>query len=211
MFDFLASALITILVTVDPPGLVPVFLTLTRGMTTKESLEVAIRASVVAFGILAFFALGGGKVLELLGISLAAFRIAGGILLFAIAFNMIFEKQTERNLSSVQTAVNKDHIRNISTFPLAIPLIAGPGTITAVILLSGRAFSSTGTESALVPLLLIGVITFCIAVCFGAFLAAKPLSRLLGVTGNIVLSRLLGVVLAGLAVQFVLDGIREAF
>jgi len=213
MFDFLSSALVTILVTIDPPGLVPVFLTLTRGMSPRESLEVAIRASLIAFGILAFFAFGGGGVLEQLGISLAAFRIAGGILLFYIAFGMVFEKQTERTTTSAKVVKASDeHIRNISTFPLAIPLMAGPGTITAVILLSGRASRISPETGAFFGfMLLIGVITVGVIACFCAFLAAKPISRVLGITGNIILSRLLGVILAGLAVQFMVDGLSEVF
>ncbi len=210
MIDFLSSALVTLLITIDPPGLVPVFLTLTRGMSAKESLEVGIRACIIALCILAFFALGGGRVLELIGISLPAFRIGGGLLLFSIAFEMVFEKRTERKQNSAQTAITEDHIRNIATFPLAIPLMAGPGSITAVILLSGSISQYKAEYGTLLSVFsLVAIITICIGLCFATFLAAKPISRFLGITGNIVLSRLLGVVLAGLAVQFVIDGILE--
>lgn len=210
MLDFLSTTLVTLLITIDPPGLTPVFLTLTRGMTIRESMEVGIRACIIAFCILAFFALGGGRVLELIGISLAAFRIAGGILLFSIAFEMVFEKRTERKQNSAQIAITEDHIKNIATFPLAIPLMAGPGSITAVILLSGRALQDTaGLGVSLSMFMLIAVITLCVILCFIVFWAARPISKFLGITGNIVLSRLLGVVLAGLAVQFVIDGLLE--
>lgn len=209
MFDFLSSTFITLLITIDPPGLVPVFLSLTRGMSTKESLEVGVRACVTALVILIFFALGGGRLLEIIGISLPAFRIGGGILLFWIAFEMVFEKRIERKKTATQSAISQDHLRNIATFPLAIPLMAGPGSITAIILLSGRVFQYDTESKVSLFIGFLTIIVVSIIICFIVFLAAKPISRLLGITGNIVLSRLLGVILAGLAVQFVIDGILE--
>jgi multiple antibiotic resistance protein len=201
--DFLSSALVTLLVTLDPPALAPIFISLTRGMTASERRQVAVRASLIAFGILAFFGLGGDRVLTLLGVGLPAFRISGGLLLFWIAFEMVFERRTERKQQTADTAVTQDHIRNVAAFPLAIPLMAGPGAITAVILLPGRASGSFSLLGLLVALIALGV-----ASCFVVFMMAERVARLLGVTGNVVLSRLLGVILAGLAVQFIVNGVE---
>src|ERR687886_388812 len=142
--EFAASALVTLLVTVDPVGLAPIFLSVTPGMTLRERTHVAVRASVIAFGILTFFAVAGDTVLHLLGIGLPAFQIAGGLLLFWIAFEMVFELRKDRKQQTANVAVTQDHIRNIAAFPLAIPLMAGPGAITATILLAGR----TGGDAA---------------------------------------------------------------
>jgi multiple antibiotic resistance protein len=201
--DFATSALVTMLVTLDPPGLAPIFLSLTRGMSPGERRQVAIRACIIAFGIMAFFGVAGDVVLKALGVSLPAFRIAGGLLLFWIAFEMVFERRTERKQQTAETAITQDHIRNVAAFPLAIPLMAGPGALTATILLAGRAQGE--------PLLLTMLAAICglvILCCLAVFLAAGAIARLLGVTGNIVLTRLLGVILAALAVQFVIDGVR---
>jgi multiple antibiotic resistance protein len=139
MDDFLSSALVTLLVTVDPPGLAPLFISLTHGMVAGERRQVALRAALIAFAVLTFFALGGGRILTLLGVGLSAFRIAGGFLLFWIAFEMVFEAPSERKAETARSAITIDHIRNIAAFALAIPLQAGPGAITATILLAGRA------------------------------------------------------------------------
>jgi multiple antibiotic resistance protein len=206
LLDFLASALVTLLVTVDPPGLAPIFLGITPGMDAQARRQVAIRGVLIAFGILAASGFVGAKLLESLGITLPAFRIAGGLLLFWIAFEMVFERRTERKNSTVQTAVTIDHIRNVAAFPLAIPLMAGPGAITATILLAGR------TQGDLLHMaVLMAVIAGVMLSCLLVFLLADRISGVLGVTGNVVLSRLLGVILAALAVQFVIDGVREAF
>ncbi len=138
MYDFIASAIATLLVTVDPPALAPIFLSVTRGMTAAERRRVAIRASVIAFAIMAFFGIAGDATLKLLGVSLPAFRIAGGLLLFWIAFEMVFERRNTRKQETAETAITDDHIQNVAAFPLAIPLMAGPGAITAMLLLAGR-------------------------------------------------------------------------
>lgn len=203
MYELFTTALVTLLVTLDPPGLAPIFLSVTRGMSAPERRQVSFRACLIAFCILAFFGLGGDVLLRLLGISLPAFRIAGGLLLFWIAFEMIFEFRTARKSRTAETAITEDHIRNVAAFPLAIPLMAGPGAITAMILLAGRA----GND--LISLgILIGTVAMVLGSCLAVFLAAQPISRALGVTGNIVLTRLLGVILAAMAVQFVIDGVR---
>lgn len=202
LVEFVKSAAVTLLVTVDPPGLAPIFLGLTAGMTAQERRQVAWRATAIAFAILAVFGFVGDAVLRALGISLAAFRIAGGLLLFYIAFEMVFELRAKRKSSLATTAVTQDHIRNVAAFPLAIPLMAGPGAITATILLAGRADGDPAQSLAL----LIVIAAVCGA-CWLVYLAADRLSALLGVTGEIVLTRLLGVILAALAVQFVVDGV----
>ena len=203
--EFATSALVTMLVTLDPPGLAPIFLSLTRGMSAGERRQVAVRASIIAFCIMGFFGVAGDVVLKALGVSLPAFRIAGGLLLFWIAFEMVFERRTERKQQTAETAITLDHIRNVAAFPLAIPLMAGPGALTAMILLAGRAGGD--------PLLLVTLAAICglvILSCLAVFLTATPIAKLLGVTGNVVLTRLLGVILAALAVQFVIDGVRAA-
>lgn len=133
----LITAFVTLFVTIDPPGLAPLFLGVTAGMSRQQRQQIALRASVTAFLILLLFALAGAGILHVFGITIHAFRIAGGLLLFYIAFEMIFEKRQDRQERSAERAVSIDQIRNIAVFPLAIPLIAGPGAISATILLSG--------------------------------------------------------------------------
>jgi multiple antibiotic resistance protein len=200
--DFAISALLTLIVVVDPIGLTPTFLAVTHGLPRAARRSVALRASLIAGAILIGTALLGDWLFRTLGISLAAFRIAGGVLLFTIAFEMLFGVRMRREGEAAEQAV-EEHVRNIAAFPLAIPLLAGPGAITATVLLAGRA------DGHLLLLgLLIAVVVAVAAACFAAFISAGQIARLLGMTGNIVLSRLLGVLLAALAVQFVVDGIR---
>jgi multiple antibiotic resistance protein len=200
--DFAITALVTLFVVVDPIGLAPTFLAVTEGLPRRAWRDVAVRASLIAGAILIGTALIGDLLLRALGISLPAFRIAGGLLLFAIAFEMVLGVRIRREGQEAEEAV-EERVRNIAAFPLAIPLLAGPGAITATVLLSGSADGNI----LLVGLLLAVVVLVALA-CLAAFLLAGRLSRLLGLTGNIVLSRLLGVLLAALAVQYVVDGIR---
>ncbi len=203
MLDYFTSALVTLLVTVDPPGLAPLFLGVTPGMSKAERRQVAIRAVIIAFAIMAASGLVGAQLLGALGIGLPAFRTAGGLLLFWIAFEMVFGRRNDRKSEQATTAITIDHIRNVAAFPLAIPLMAGPGALTATILLAGRA------EGDLLRLaVLMAVIAGVMLSCLLVFLAAGRISGWLGVTGNVVLTRLLGVILAALAVQFVADGVR---
>lgn len=205
LYEFAAAALVTLMVTLDPPGLAPIFLSVTRGMDDAQRRVVAIRASVIAFALLAFFAVAGDALLRVLGVSLPAFRIAGGLLLFWIAFEMVFERRNERKQNTAEVAITKDHIQNVAAFPLAIPLMAGPGALTATMLLAGRAGGD------LVQLgLLVGIAGVVVLACTLTFFLATPISRMLGVTGNVVLTRLLGVILAAMAVQFVVDGVKAA-
>lgn len=201
--EYFLAALTTLMVTVDPPGLAPIFLSLTVGLTPAERRNVAVRATIIAGAIMLGFAFFGQPVLGALGIGFPAFRIAGGLLLFWIAFEMIFELRGRRKNNVARTAIDEDHIRNIAAFPLAIPLMAGPGTITATMLIAGSASGDGMKLGALVAVIALVSIS-----CLLVFLIADRLSKLLGVTGNLVLTRLLGVILAALAVQFVIDGIR---
>ena len=200
--DFAISALVTLFVVVDPVGLAPTFLAITHGLPRAARKSVALRASLIAGAILIGTALIGDWLFRALGITLPAFRIAGGLLLFAIAFEMVFGVRMRREGQAAEEAV-EEHVRNIAAFPLAIPLLAGPGAITASVLLAGRAAGS--------PLLLgvlLAVVVLVALASLAVFLSAARIGRLIGLTGNIVLSRLLGVLLAALAVQFVVDGIR---
>ncbi len=202
--DFLVSALVTILVVVDPIGLVPTFIAITHGLPQKSRRNVALRACLIAAAILAGAALAGDWLLRALSISLPAFRIAGGLLLFSIASEMVFGVRVVRQSQQAEQAV-EERVRNIAAFPLAIPLMAGPGAITASVLLSGR---SGGDPVSLAALL--GVIAAVMLLCFVAFELAGRIAGFLGTTATAVASRILGVLLAALAVQFVIDGVRAA-
>lgn len=202
--EFLISALVTLLVVVDPVGLVPSYLGITHGLPDPARRSVALRACLIAAAILAGTALAGDWLLRTLSISLPAFRIAGGLLLFSIASEMVFGVRIERQSRQAEEAVD-ERVRNIAAFPLAIPLMAGPGAITATVLLAGRA----GSDPLRIGLLL-GVIVVVTMLCFAVFMLAARIAGLLGTTGSTVLSRLLGVLLAALAVQYVIDGVRVA-
>lgn len=204
--DSFLIGLVTLFVTIDPIGLIPVYLSLTQNASPQARRATALRACVIAFVILGFFLLAGSWLLRWLEVSLAAFRISGGFLLFWIAFEMVFEKRAARERRTADEALGEDHLRDVAAVPLAIPLMAGPGAITAVILLASK-----GDGDALALATLLGLIAVVTSLCFVAFLAASRLSHLLGATGNHVLSRMLGVLLSALAVQFVIDGVRTAF
>ena len=202
MQDYISSALATLLVIADPIFLSALFLGLTHDLNKSQRAEVAMRGTIIAFFILLGAGLGGAKLLSLLGISLSAFRIAGGLLLLSSAAEMVFDRRGQRQQDIATKAVSVDHVRNIAAFPLAIPLLAGPGAITAMILLAGRADGDIAKLSALY--VLAGLVMLA---CYLAFRAAERISMLLGVTGRAVISRLLGIILADLAVQFVIDGV----
>jgi multiple antibiotic resistance protein len=202
LLDYAISALLTLFVVVDPVGLVPTFLAVTEDLPQRARRSVAVRSSIIAGAILIGTALIGDWLLRTLSISLPAFRIAGGLLLFSIASEMVFGVRLRREGREAEEAV-EEHVRNIAAFPLAIPLLAGPGAITATVLLAGRADGNLTLIA-----VLIGIVVLVAASCFVAFLFAERIGRAIGLTGNIVLSRLLGVLLAALAVQYVVDGVR---
>jgi len=195
---FLITAFATLFVVIDPPGLVPLFIALTQGMDNAHRRRLAARACAIAFGILLAFGLFGESILSFIGISMPAFRIAGGILLFLTALDMLFERRTQR-----REGQKVEHDHDPSVFPLATPLIAGPGAIASVILLMGQA--GPGWAGGAAVLVLVAVM---LGVTFVFLLASPMLERLLGRTGTVVITRLLGMLLAALSVQFVIDGVR---
>lgn len=195
---FLITAFATLFVVIDPIGLAPVFIALTQGAEARHRRAVALRACIVAAGILSLFAFLGEAVLEFIGISMAAFRISGGILLFLTALDMLFERRSKRREDQAEEEESPDP----SVFPIAIPLIAGPGAIASVILLMGQTSDVVGVVSVL------GVMLTVLLMVLALFLSAGLIERALGKTGITVVSRLLGMLLAALSIQFVLDGLR---
>jgi multiple antibiotic resistance protein len=199
------SAFVTFFVVIDPPGCAPIFAGLTREAPSAQRRTMALRSVAVAAFILLFFGLLGENLLHALGISLAAFRIAGGIMLFLIALEMVFERRTARRENRAQEVSADPEHEDISVFPMGIPMIAGPGSIASVMLLMAR---SQGLDQGLVVLAALAAI---LLLTLAALLAAGWLMRLLGKRLEAMLTRLLGVILAALAAQFVIDGIAVSF
>ena len=202
MIELYISSLITFFVVIDPPGCAPIYAGLTTGASAIQRRSMAVRAVLVAAAILLVFALFGEALLKGLGINLASFRIAGGIMLFLIALEMVFEKRTERREDRAAKVAATPEVEDVSNFPMAMPMIAGPGSIASVMLLMGR---SHGLEASLVVL---GSLATILLLTLVALLAAGPIMRVLGAKIEAVITRLLGVLLAALAVQFVIDGVR---
>jgi multiple antibiotic resistance protein len=194
-------------VVVEPVSLIPLFSGLTHGATAQYKRRMALRAVLVAAVILALFALGGAAFLDLMGISLGAFRIFGGLLLFLLSLEMVFARESGTRTSSGEVAESKRRA-DISVFPLAFPFIAGPGALATILLWFGPLH--LGAQPLLVTTYLLAVVLV-LAIALVLMLLAEPLMRVIGVTGANVASRLLGVILGALAVQFVLDGLRAAF
>ena len=205
MIELFSSVLVTFLVIIDPPGCAPIFAGLTRGATPVQRRSMAIRASVVAWVILMFFALLGRPMLHALGISLASFRIAGGILLFFIAVDMVFERRTQRRQERAHAIEATPEVEDISVFPMAMPMIAGPGSIASAMLWVSRA------ETPLHIAIVLAAITVVMILTMITLLAAGPLMRLIGERVETVITRILGVILAALAAQFVIDGLKQSF
>ena len=203
--ELFISSLITFFVVIDPPGCAPIYAGLTAGVPTVHVRAMAIRAVVIAGAILVGFALFGQDILRALGISLDGFRIAGGIMLFLIALDMVFEKRTQRREDRAQKLIEEEDVDDVSVFPMAMPMIAGPGSIASIMLLMSK---GTGIERTLVILAALGVI---LAMTLLALLLAAPLMRILGAKIEAVVTRLLGVLLAALAAQFVIDGLKASF
>jgi multiple antibiotic resistance protein len=204
MIDLFITAFVTLFVVIDPPGCAPIYASLTTGAGPAQRRAMAIRATLIAGGILIFFAMFGEALLSFLHIDLDSFRIAGGIMLFMIAIDMVFEKRTERREQRAEKVAASD-VEDVSVFPMAMPMLAGPGSIASVMLLVAQ---NTGLDRAFVifaALLLVLLITL------AALLAAGPLMRFIGNKGEAVITRLLGVLLAALAAQFVIDGLKASF
>lgn len=197
----LIAAFVTLFVIIDPPGLTPIFIALTQGMKPAQRRTVALRACLIAAALMLVFLFLGETVLGFIGISMPAFRIAGGILLFLTALEMLFQKRQERR----EQASSLEEPDDPSVFPLALPLIVGPGTITTLILLTSQANGAADMATII-------AVAFSVLLCvFLAFLAAPPIERALGKTGINIVTRVLGMLLAALATQFVIDGIRQSF
>lgn len=202
MLELYLSALVTFFVVIDPPGCAPIYAGLTTGATPAARRAMAVRAVFVAAVILFAFAAIGEALLRTLGISLAAFRIAGGIMLFLIALEMVFEKRTERREDRAAKVAQTPEVEDVSIFPMAMPMIAGPGSIASVMLTMSR---NHGIDR-VVPVL--AALATILALTLIALLAAGPIMRALGARIEAVITRILGVLLGALAAQFVIDGIR---
>lgn len=205
MIELFLSAFVTLFVVIDPPGCAPIYAGLTAGATPAHRRAMALRACVIAGAILLVFALFGEQLLAALHIELDAFRIAGGIMLFLIALDMVFEKRTQRREARAESLQKTPEIEDVSVFPMAMPMLAGPGAIASIMLLVGSAEGVAGTLVVLAALLVVLVLTLL------ALWAASPLMKLVGARVEAVITRLLGVLLAALAAQYVIDGLRGSF
>ncbi|OYY77034.1 MAG: MarC family transcriptional regulator [Sphingomonas sp. 28-62-20] len=205
MTELFISSLITFFVVIDPPGCAPIYAGLTAGVPAVHARAMALRAVLIAGAILVVFALFGQTILSAIGASLDSFRVAGGILLFVIATEMVLEKRTQRREDRAEKIKGTPEIEDVSVFPMAMPMIAGPGSIASIMLLMSKGH---GVERTLVILAALGVI---LALTLLALVAAGPIMRVLGDKIEAVITRLLGVLLAALAAQFVIDGLRASF
>lgn len=204
MIELFISAFVTLFVVIDPPGCAPIFAGLTSGAPAAHARRMAYRACAIASLILVSFALFGEKLLSALHIELNSFRIAGGVMLFLIALEMVFEKRQQRREERAEKVRATAEIEDVSVFPMAIPMLAGPGSIATMMLLMARA---QGGEATLTILAALGAVML---ISLLALLAAGPLMRLVGAQAEAVVTRLLGVLLAALAAQYVIDGVRGA-
>ena len=205
MIELFVSAFVTFFVVIDPPGCVPIFVSLTQSANPAQRRSAALRSVLIAAAILLFFGLLGEDLLRALGITLAAFRIAGGIMLFLIALEMVFEIRTARRENRVQEVNSRPKAEDIAVFPMGIPMIAGPGSIASVMLLMGR------SEGLVQSLVVLGALAAILILTLIALLAAAPIMRLVGERVEAMITRLLGVILAALAAQFVIDGLSASF
>ena len=205
MIELFLSAFVTLFVVIDPPGCAPIYAGLTTGATPAQKRAMALKACVIAGIILLVFALFGEQLLGALHIELDSFRVAGGIMLFLIALDMVFEKRTRRREDRAEKIRETPEVEDVSVFPMAMPMLAGPGAIASVMLLTGSAQGIEGTLVVLAALLSVLVLTLL------ALWAASPLMKLVGAQVEAVITRLLGVLLAALAAQYVFDGVRGIF
>ena len=205
MAELFLSAFITLFVVIDPPGCAPIYAGLTKGASSAQRRSMAIRATMIAGAILVVFALFGEDLLGALHIQLDSFRIAGGLMLFWIAFEMVFEKRTQRREERAEKVAATPEVEDVSVFPMAMPMLAGPGAIASVMLLTSNA---RGTEGTLVVL---GALAAVLLLTMLALIAAGPLMKIFGDRVEAVITRLLGVLLAALAAQYVIDGLKNSF
>jgi len=202
-YDLILNSFVTLFVTIDPIGVLPIFLAVTVGMNAKERSSVAIKGTAIGFGLLMLFAVAGNAILNAMGITIHAFRIAGGLLLFYIAFEMIFEKRQERHEKSAHKVITREDISNIAVFPIAIPMIAGPGAISATIIMAGNIGHTWEGFGILILLMALTLL-----ISLGIFMLGDRIDKIIGSTGRTILTRLMGVLLAALSVQFVADGVK---
>ncbi|EWY42651.1 antibiotic resistance protein MarC [Skermanella stibiiresistens SB22] len=205
MLDLALTSAVALLVTIDPIGTGPVFAALTRGSDDAHRRLMAVKGVLIAACILFVFAFAGNFLLRALGIGLPAFRIAGGILLLLLAIDMAFARPSGLRSTTEPEQAEASLKDDISVFPLAIPLIAGPGALTSLLLLMGR------TEGDILgQAVVLGVLALVLLTNLGVLLAAAKVTKLMGVTGVNVVNRILGILLAALACQFVIDGIMQS-
>jgi multiple antibiotic resistance protein len=210
MLSLFLSAFVTFFVVIDPPGCAPIFASLTRGGSEAHRRAMALRSTGIATVILILFALVGEPMLKTLGISLDAFRIAGGIMVFLIALEMVFEKRTERREERAEeiqrrhAEAHREEPEDISVFPMGIPMIAGPGSIATVMLVTSR---NHGVHLMIVLAALAAVLLATLI----SLLAAGAIMRVLGDKLEAMITRILGVLLAALAAQYVIDGVKASF
>jgi multiple antibiotic resistance protein len=205
MFDELVKFFVVLLVVVEPLSLLPVLAGLTQGADDAYRRRMSVKAVGLSAVVCLLFAVGGTALLDLLGISVHAFKVGGGILLFLLAIEMVFARPSGARSITPGEDAEAHHRGDISVFPLAFPLISGPGALAVILL----AFAGVPMAS-LQFLLQIGVILLVLAITLGLMLMTGPVMRVVGVTGGAVAGRLLGVLLAALASQFVMDGVRGA-
>lgn len=198
----LIAAFTTLFIIIDPPGLAPLYIALTQGMSPAHRRAIGLRACLTAMVLMLGFLFLGASLLGFIGISMPAFRIAGGILLFITALDMLFERRQSRRQHNADDGNEPGH--DPSVFPLAIPLIVGPGAITTIILLAGQA-TGPADYAAIAAVMAVNLV-----IVFGFFIASTTIERILGKTGINVVTRVLGMLLAALAVQFILDGLRTS-
>jgi len=205
MLKLFVSAFITLFVVLDPPGCAPIYAGLAAGASAAQRRAMAVRACLIAGVILIVFALFGENLLGALHIELDSFRIAGGLMLFLIALDMVFEKRTQRREQRAEAVKATAEVEDVSVFPMAMPMLAGPGAIATVMLLEGEAQGLQGS------LIVLAALVVVLALTLVALLAAAPLMKLVGAKVEAVVTRVLGVLLGALAAQYVIDGVRGSF
>ncbi len=206
MLELSLNALITLFVVIDPVGVATLFAALTLTETEAYRRRMAYKGTLISATILVLFTLSGDRLLAVLGIGLPAFRIAGGVLLFFLAIDMVLARDSGLRSTTLRENEEAAAKQDISVFPLAIPLIAGPGALTSMLLLTG-----SGADQLSATLVVLGMMLVVLLITLGALLTAGRMMKLIGVTGSGVVSRVLGILLAALAVQFVLDGLQASF
>jgi multiple antibiotic resistance protein len=206
MFDQLLENTILLFVAVDPIALVPIFASLTQGLSKEDIKKIYIQATIVSFFVLSLFYIFGTAILDLMGISMSSFKIIGGLFLVAIAFQMVLEQRQTRRQNTAEVALDDESIQSLAIFPLAIPLIAGPGAMTTALLIAENNERNT-TEILInfIPILIIIIL-----VAFAMWLSAS-LSKKVGPTIIIVVQKIFGILLGALAIEFVVAGIIESF